>query len=254
MNLFAFAAAMMAVIHLVAGWQRPRLAVIVSGILWLLYAVYEPLAATGSVRWGLQHSRRSCVALSHIGARNLLRLPIVHGATKPVEGRRHSSRRNRPGCFRAGGGGLWLRRSGERRAGGCSGDRRRLCDQIEVQDQSDITPTVKSGIAPANFAMTDWESFDVRFGARLCENSNARHARRNILEKLRVMRTDNAADTWLDAMLENCIFYILPMYEFSHSLGHSRPGRASSRSSQVRYAPKAEAKSEYGFCRDGRPD
>src|SRR5215213_8736477 len=47
MNLFAFAAGMMAVIHLVAGWQRPRLAVIVSGILWLLYAVYERLVATG---------------------------------------------------------------------------------------------------------------------------------------------------------------------------------------------------------------
>jgi hypothetical protein len=31
----------------VAGWQRPRLAVIVSGILWLLYAVYERLVATG---------------------------------------------------------------------------------------------------------------------------------------------------------------------------------------------------------------
>ena len=47
MNLFAFAAAIMAVIHLVAGAQRPRLAVIVSGILWLLYAVYERLVATG---------------------------------------------------------------------------------------------------------------------------------------------------------------------------------------------------------------
>ena len=47
MNVFAIAAAMMAVIHLVAGWQRPRLAVIVSGILWLLYAVYERLVATG---------------------------------------------------------------------------------------------------------------------------------------------------------------------------------------------------------------
>jgi len=46
MNLFAFAAAMMAVLHLVAGWQRPRLAVIVSGILWLLYAVYEHMVAT----------------------------------------------------------------------------------------------------------------------------------------------------------------------------------------------------------------
>ena len=46
MNLFVFAAAMMVVIHLVAVWQRPRLAVIVSGILWLLYAVYEYLVAT----------------------------------------------------------------------------------------------------------------------------------------------------------------------------------------------------------------
>jgi hypothetical protein len=47
MNVFAIAAGMMTVIHLVAGWQRPRLAVIVSGILWLLYAVYERLVATG---------------------------------------------------------------------------------------------------------------------------------------------------------------------------------------------------------------
>ncbi len=47
MNIFAIAAGMMAVIHLVAGWQRPRVAVIVSGILWLLYAVYERLVATG---------------------------------------------------------------------------------------------------------------------------------------------------------------------------------------------------------------
>src|SRR6186713_1399122 len=47
MNLFAIVAGMMVVIHLVAGWQRPRLAVIVSGILWLLYAYYEHLVATG---------------------------------------------------------------------------------------------------------------------------------------------------------------------------------------------------------------
>ena len=31
------------------------------------------------------------------------------------------------------------------------------------------------------------------------------------------MRTDYAADMWLDDMLENCIFYIFQMYEFSHS-------------------------------------
>ena len=47
MNEFVIAGEMMVVIHLVAGWPRPRLAVIVSGILWLLYAVYEHLGATG---------------------------------------------------------------------------------------------------------------------------------------------------------------------------------------------------------------
>ena len=42
---------------------------------------------------------------------------------------------------------------------------------------------------------------------------------------LRVMRTDNAAGIRLDAVLENCIFYISPMYEFSHSLGQKRTRR-----------------------------
>ena len=57
---------------------------------------------------------------------------------------------------------------------------------------------------------------------RLCENSTSRRARRNILEKLRVMRTDNAADIRLDDMLEDRIFYISPMSDFSHSLGPKR--------------------------------
>ena len=47
MNLFVIAAAMMAVVHLVAAAQRPRLAVLVSAILWLLYAYYERQVATG---------------------------------------------------------------------------------------------------------------------------------------------------------------------------------------------------------------
>jgi hypothetical protein len=47
MNEFAIIAGIMTLIHLVVGWQRPRLAVIVSGILWLLYTVYEHLVATG---------------------------------------------------------------------------------------------------------------------------------------------------------------------------------------------------------------
>ena len=60
---------------------------------------------------------------------------------------------------------------------------------------------------------------DVRFGSRPRENSNARRARRNILDKLRLIKTYNTPDIRLDAMLENYIFYISRMYEFSHSLG-----------------------------------
>ncbi len=47
MILFAIAAGVVAVIHLVGAFQRPRLAVIVSGVLWLLYAYYEHQVATG---------------------------------------------------------------------------------------------------------------------------------------------------------------------------------------------------------------
>jgi hypothetical protein len=47
MYLFVIAAGMMVVVHLVAAWERPRAAVIVSGILWLLYTVYEHQVATG---------------------------------------------------------------------------------------------------------------------------------------------------------------------------------------------------------------
>ena len=45
MNFFVIFAAMVVVVHLVAVWHRPRLPVIVSGILWLVYAVYEYLVA-----------------------------------------------------------------------------------------------------------------------------------------------------------------------------------------------------------------
>lgn len=47
MNVFAIAAGIMALILLAAAWRRPRLAVIVAAILWLLYAVEERLVATG---------------------------------------------------------------------------------------------------------------------------------------------------------------------------------------------------------------
>jgi len=40
----------------------------------------------------------------------------------------------------------------------------------------------------------------------------------------------------LDAMLENCIFYISRMYEFSHSLGQSLPTHSAQMPTFVRYA------------------
>jgi hypothetical protein len=58
--------------------------------------------------------------------------------------------------------------------------------------------------------------------AWLCENSSARRARRNISKKLRTMESNRAARTMFDTLLENYIFYISPMYEFSHRLGQSR--------------------------------
>ena len=71
MNVFAIAAGMMAVILLVAGWQRPRLGVVVAAILWLLYAVYERLVATGVL----------CDANCNIRVDLLLFFPILLIAT-----------------------------------------------------------------------------------------------------------------------------------------------------------------------------
>jgi hypothetical protein len=56
---------------------------------------------------------------------------------------------------------------------------------------------------------------------------------------MRVMKTDNAVDVWLDAALKNFIFYIFSMYEFSHSLGHSRPSQLPPVRTNVRYAPNS---------------
>ena len=47
MHVFVIAAAGMAVILLVAGAQRPRLAIFVAAILWLIYTYYEYQVASG---------------------------------------------------------------------------------------------------------------------------------------------------------------------------------------------------------------
>jgi hypothetical protein len=65
----------------------------------------------------------------------------------------------------------------------------------------------------------------VGFGSWLCENSSARRARRNTSKKLRAMESNRAARSMFDTLPENCIFYISPMYEFSHRLGHKQTRR-----------------------------
>jgi hypothetical protein len=70
-----------------------------------------------------------------------------------------------------------------------------------------------------------------------CVKTSTSAARVEIFfEKLRDMRTDNAADIRLNAMLGNCIFYISPMYEFSHSLDPERTSHPSKRTSKGRSA------------------
>ena len=49
MYLFIFIAAAMVIVHAVAAVQRPRIGVIVSGAVWLLYGVYEYSIATGAL-------------------------------------------------------------------------------------------------------------------------------------------------------------------------------------------------------------
>jgi hypothetical protein len=60
-------------------------------------------------------------------------------------------------------------------------------------------------------------------GSWLCKNVSARGAHRKITRKLRLMESNHAVRAQLDDVFENCIFYILPMYEFSHSLGQTLP-------------------------------
>jgi len=49
MYLFAIIAAGMVVLHVVKGFERPSLALFVSGILWALYTVYEYFIANGTL-------------------------------------------------------------------------------------------------------------------------------------------------------------------------------------------------------------
>jgi hypothetical protein len=47
-------------------------------------------------------------------------------------------------------------------------------------------------------------------------------------------------DVWPVAAPKNFIFYILSMYEFSHSLGHLRPSHSAPAPIFVRYGPDSD--------------
>jgi hypothetical protein len=66
-------------------------------------------------------------------------------------------------------------------------------------------------------------SYDIHFsfGSWSCENSSALRKRRNISVKLGIMKPNHPAHIWLNTVLENCIFYISTMYEFSHRVGQN---------------------------------
>src|SRR5262245_161354 len=78
-----------------------------------------------------------------------------------------------------------------------------------TSSESDQSPTAASG--------------RVRVGSWLCENSSGRATRRNISGQLHPSESNHTAHARFDALLENCVFYILRMYEFLYRVGQKRP-------------------------------
>jgi len=102
--------------------------------------------------------------------------------------------------------------------------------------------TEKDSTTGGSVAVRDFSPAFVRFGSWLCENSNARRARRNISKKLRIMESNRAARTMFDTLSENCIFYISQLYEFSHRLGQKQTSPSTQAMSAL--PPKADIR----FC------
>ena len=62
---------------------------------------------------------------------------------------------------------------------------------------------------------------------RPCRNPKACHARRKFRRDCASWELNRAALIWANTAPENCIFYISPMYEFSHSQGQQLTSRLS---------------------------
>jgi hypothetical protein len=86
------------------------------------------------------------------------------------------------------------------------------------------------------------QSPDVRFGSWLCENAKTlNHDRRSCSSKT-VLVAQRASGFNLVIELKNIILRRVSIFEFSHSQGPSRLGRAASKPSHARYAAESGSK------------
>lgn len=86
MYLFMLIAAAMVIVHVIAALQRPRIGIIVSGVVWLLYAVYEYYIVAGVL----------CDANCNIRVDLVLFLPILAAVTFAA----YESYEGRQGAFK----------------------------------------------------------------------------------------------------------------------------------------------------------
>jgi hypothetical protein len=112
-------------------------------------------------------------------------------------------------------------------------------------------PTKKDGTPGTFAAQRNFDPTCDRFGSWPCENFSGRATRRNISEQLHLWESNHTARASLDALLENCVFYISRMYEFLHSQGQSRPRPLRLPQLLMSASPRlADVNSEY--CRTSR--
>jgi hypothetical protein len=88
-----------------------------------------------------------------------------------------------------------------------------------------------------------------RLGSSPCENAKTLDRDRTSYSFNTALGAQAASPFTFEIEPENIILVALRVFEFSHSLGHSRPSRIDGRSAYVRYA--AESGSISG-CRDRR--
>jgi hypothetical protein len=76
-----------------------------------------------------------------------------------------------------------------------------------------------------------------RLGSSPCENAKTLDRDRTSYSFNTALGAQAASPFTFEIEPENIILVALRVFEFSHSLGHSRPGRIDSKSGDVRYCP-----------------